>query len=203
MASMSVGKLLSFVLPALALAVAAACDSEPPAPVGEAGVARVAREAGPSTDGSATPARLAPASEAERVKAELQDRSFRQFVPSKDGDPRRGVILSFFGPLTIWAQYSEGGHALNEWEIAADNYRIEQHGGLSEITLHLVEPTSAQGLPTRCDNCIPTEGVSLSIRNVFDRERTEFRVNDPNGVLPPPFPVFGSWTRFTEDEIQN
>ena len=26
-----------------------------------------------------------------------------------------------------------------------------------------------------------------------------FRLNDPNGILPDPFPVFGSWTRFQED----
>ena len=86
------------------------------------------------------------------MKAELQDRSFRQFEPSVDAaSPRKGVILSFFGPLTIWAQYAEGNHALNEWEIAADDYRVEEHGG-SEITLHLDAPRSAQALPTwRCD----------------------------------------------------
>ena len=192
MASMSVGRLLQCALPTLALVLAASCGSEaPPGPGIESGVARVARESAPSAAGE------------ERVKAELQDRSFRQFVPSVDADPRRGVILSFFGPLTIWAQYAEAGHALNEWEIAAADYRVEQHGSLSEITLHLDQPTSAQGIPTRCDDCIPTDGVSLSIRNVFDGERTEFRLNDPNGVLPRPFPVFGSWTRFVEDEVVN
>ena len=196
------GRLLSVLL-GLALVVAASCGSEPAAPDAEPGVARVAREAGPATAAAPTSAQPAPASEAERVKAELQDRSFRQFEPSVDASPRRGVILSFFGPLTIWAQYAEEGHALNEWEISADDYRIELHDGASEITLHLEQPASVQGIPTRCDDCIPTEGVSLSIRNVYDSERTEFRLNDPNGVLPPPFPVFESWTRFAEDEVVN
>ena len=198
-----VGRLLPFLL-LLALFVAASCDSTPSAgPVSGAGEPRSARESGPSTATNPTPAPPAPASEVERIKAELRDRSFRQFVPSKDASPRRGVILSFFGQITIWAQYAESGHALNEWEISADDYRIELHDGTSEITLHLDAPRSAQGLPTQCDDCISTEGVSLSIRNVYNSERIEFRLNDPNGVLPPPFPVFASWTRFTEDEIMN
>lgn len=198
------GRLLSVVLVLLVLVATASCESETPTGPGtEAGVARLEREAGSSTATGPTPARPTTEAGEERVKVELADRSFRQFVPSKDADPRRGVIISFFGPITIWAQYAEGGHALNEWEIAADDYRVEQHGSLSELTLHLVEPRSSQGLPTRCDGCIPTDGVSLSIRNVFDSERTEFRLNDPNGVLPRPFPVFDSWTRFREDEIQN
>ena len=194
----SMGGRVPSLLLTLALVVAAACGSEPDAaPVTGAGPSG---EAGASTSTEA--AQPAPASEAERIKAELQDRSFRQFVPSVDASPRKGVIIGFFGPLTIWGQYAEGGHALNEWEISADDYRVEQHGG-SEITLHLDAPRSAQALPTRCDGCIPTDGVSLSIRNVFDGERIEFRLNDPNGVLPLPFPVFDSWTRFREDEIVN
>ena len=64
------------------------------------------------------------ATEVAAVKAELADRSFRQFDPHVDGDPRKGVILDFFGPLSIWAQYAVGGHALNEWEIVADDYRV-------------------------------------------------------------------------------
>ena len=198
-----VGRLLPFLL-LLALFVAASCDSTPSAgPVSGAGEPRSARESGPSTATNPTPAPPAPASEVERIKAELRDRSFRQFVPSKDASPRRGVILSFLGQITIWAQYAESGHALNEWEIVAGDYRIEQHGSLSEITLRIDQPRSTQTFPTKCDDCIPAKGVSLSIRNVFDSDRTEFKVNDPNGVLPSPFPVFGSWTRFNENEVMN
>ena len=48
------------------------------------------------------------ASEIAAVKAELADRSFRQFDLHVDGDPRKSVILDFFGPLSVWAQYAEG-----------------------------------------------------------------------------------------------
>ena len=38
------------------------------------------------------------------------------------------------------------------------------------------------------------------MKNVFDGDDIEFRINDPNDVLPLPFPVFKSWTQFNEDE---
>ena len=135
------------------------------------------------------------------VRAELQDRSFRQFEPHVDGDPRRGVIVSFFGPLSLWAQYAEGRYALNEWEITSREYRIEKHGDTSEVTLYFVDPRSSQGLPTKCDNCIDTAGVSISIRNYEDRGSADIKINDPDNILPSPFPVFDSWTEFREDEI--
>ena len=151
--------------------------------------------------GPTTPAQPVSGEEAARIKAELQDRSFRQFEPSKDASPRKGVIFDFFGPVSIWAQYAEGGRALNEWEMVSDDYRIERHGDSSEITIYLDQPRSMQTLPTKCDDCVPTAGVSISIRDVFDSAKISFKLNDPNGVLPPPFPVFRSWTRFIEDEI--
>jgi hypothetical protein len=49
------------------------------------------------------------------VVAELEGRSFRQFHPLLDESPRRGVLLDFRSVLSIWAQHSEDGHALNEW----------------------------------------------------------------------------------------
>ena len=137
------------------------------------------------------------------VRAELQDRSFRQFEPHVDGDPRRGVIVSFFGPLSLWAQYAEGRHALNEWEITASEYRIEMHGDTSEVTIYFEDPRSAQNLPTQCDNCIDTAGISISIRDYDDKGSAAFKINDPNNVLPSPFPVFESWTKFREDEYVN
>ena len=33
---------------------------------------------------------------------------------------------------------------------------------------------------------------------MFDEGRIAFRLNDPEGVLPEPFPIFGSWTVFEE-----
>ena len=54
--------------------------------------------------------------------------------------------------------------------------------------------------PDSCSDCIPTSGVSISIRNILDSDDIAFRINDPNDILPSPFPVFNSWTRFNEDE---
>lgn len=150
--------------------------------------------------GAGTPQPVSGAEE-ERIKTALAGRSFRQFDPSVDASPRKGVILDFTGPVGIWAQHSEGRRVVYEWEIGAEDYRIEKHGDISEITIYLDQPRSRQEFPTRCDDCIPVAGVSISIRNVFDSENIAFKLNDPDGVLPPPFPVFGSWTRFTEDEI--
>ena len=137
----------------------------------------------------------------ERVVEEMQGRSFRQFDPHLDVSPRKAVILDFTGGITLWAQYSEEGHAVNEWEISAESYSVDGSG--SEYTIRFNEPGSAQGFPSECDNCIPTPGVSISVRDVFDSEKIPFRLNDPDNVLPSPFPVFGSWTRFNEDEFFN
>ena len=140
--------------------------------------------------------------EAERVKEELAGRSFSQFDPSRDADRRKGVVLDFFSGVSLWAQSSEGGHAVSEWEIDASDYRIERaRADSAEITITFVDPRTRQQFPEACENCIDTSGVSISIRNVFDAERIAFRLNDPEGNLPAPFPVFGSWTTFREDEI--
>ena len=140
-------------------------------------------------------------SEAEQaqIKAELYDRSFRQFEPSRDASPRKAVIIDFFDGIRIWAQYAEGDRALKEWEIASSDYSVEKHGDGSEITIRLDQPRSIQILPTECEGCIETEGFTISISEVFDSEKISFRLNDPNDILPTPFPVFNSWTRFQED----
>ena len=139
--------------------------------------------------------------EEERIKTELKDRSFRQFDPSKDASPRKGIILSFFGGISLWAQYSEDRRAINEWEIAAKDYRIEKASDNSEFKIYFNNPRSTQEFPTKCDNCIQTSGVSISIRNIFDSEKISFKLNNPDNSLPLPFPVFKSWTKFQEDEI--
>ena len=152
---------------------------------------------------SSTPPRPVTLAEEAEVMAALQDRSFRAFHPSKDAEKRKGLILDLFGPVGLWAQYAVGKRAIDEWEIGAHEYRIEKHGDISEVTIHLEGAMTQRNLPDECDNCIPTAGVSISIRNLFDSDRITFRVNDPNGILPSPFPIFKSWTRFTEDEYQN
>ncbi len=139
--------------------------------------------------------------EEERVKAALIDRSFRQFEPSLDASPRKGIVLDFFDGMSVWAQYAEDGHAVNEWEITAKDYRIEKHGEVSEVTIFPIDPRAVQAFPTKCEDCIEPSGFSISIRNVFDSESISFKLSDPDGALPAPFPVFDSWTKFREDEI--
>ncbi len=137
-----------------------------------------------------------------RVKSELKDRSFRQFDPSRDAAKRKGVILDFFDSegqiISLWAQYAEGETALNEWEILANDYRVEKAG--SEYRLYFTTPRSHHILPNECDNCIETSGISISIRNLFDSRKIQFKLNDEDDILPSPFPVFKSWTNFNEDE---
>ena len=152
--------------------------------------------------GSPSPKPVTLAEKAEVMSA-LQDRSFRSFYPSKDAEKRRSVILDFFGPVALWAQYAVGKRAIDEWEIGDEEYRIEKHGDISEVTIHLEGAMTRRNLTDECENCIPTAGVSISIRNLFDSDKIAFKVNDPNGILPSPFPIFESWTRFTEDEYQN
>ena len=82
----------------------------------------------------------------ERVVEELQGRSFRQFDPHLDASPRKAVILDFTWGITLWAQYSEEGHAVNEWEIFAESYSVEGSG--SEYTIRFNEVGSAQGFPS-------------------------------------------------------
>ena len=146
---------------------------------------------------------LEPVSEADaqRIQSELVGRSFRQFDPDRDADRRKGVVLDFFDGFSLSAQYAEGGYAVSEWEISSNDYRIESRGDDGgEVTIYFVAPTSRQQFPEECEDCIETSGVSISIRNVFDADAIRFRVNDPEGVLPSPFPVFGSWTQFEQDE---
>lgn len=155
-----------------------------------------------SCDGSAA-GQPVTAIEAERIKTELRGRSFRQFEPSIDASPRKAVVLDFADRITLWAQYAEGDHAVREWEITANDYRIEKHGDTSRITIYFDAPRSVQTILVRCDDCIQLAGVSISIRNVFGSDNIAFRLSDPSETLPPPFPVFQSWTRFNEDEVMH
>lgn len=143
---------------------------------------------------------LLSAVEEVEIKAVLNDRSFRQFDPHVDASPRKGVVLDFFNGISLWAQYAEGNYAINEWEVHANDYRVERATDDSEIKIHFIQPSSRRILPDRCENCIETAGISISIRNVFDSKRINFKLNDPDNSLPSPFPVFQSWTKFREDE---
>ena len=162
-----------------------------------------------SSCGSDGPFQPVAEEEEERIKEALDDRSFRQFAPSKDASPRKGVILDFFDGIRIWAQYSKNGHAVNEWEIAAQDYRllkigndlrIGRGGHDPEFMIYFDNPRSTQQFPTKCENCIEVSEFSISIRDLLDSNKISFKLNNPNSKLPLPFPVFESWTRFEEDE---
>ena len=146
----------------------------------------------------ANPLQPVDSEEEQLVKAELKGRSFRQFDPSRDAKKRKGVILDFFSGVSLWAQYAEGNTALSEWEILAADYTVEKSG--SEYRIYFEAPRSVQILPTECDNCIGTSGLSISIRDLFDKEKMRFKLNIENADFPRPFPIFESWTKFNEDE---
>lgn len=105
-----------------------------------------------------------------------------------------------FGPVRIWARYLEDSRAVNKWEIVSDGYSIQRHRNGSHITIHLEHPSSRQDFPTSCGGCIPIAGVSISAKNAFDSAKITFKLIDPRGKLPPPFPAFESWARLAEDE---
>lgn len=147
---------------------------------------------------SGSPPEPLPAAEEVRLKEELHNRSFRQFEPSRDSDPRKGVIIEFFDGIALWAQYAEGEYAKKEWEISSRNYRILKDSN-SEYEFVFVEPQTRQQIPTECENCIDVSGVTVSVRGL-EKGEVSFKVNDPKGVLPLPFPVFNNWTKFQEDE---
>ena len=132
----------------------------------------------------------------QRVAEELQGRSFRQFEPSVDASPRKAIIISFRSGISVWAQYAEDEYALHEWEVLAGGYQVVADDPASEVTLRFVEPRTVQILPRGCDDCVDGSGLSVSIINVLDPDRIAFRLNDPAGTLPAPFPVFD---RFREN----
>ncbi|MDE0121729.1 MAG: hypothetical protein OXS33_08355 [bacterium] len=142
------------------------------------------------------------AGESRVIVGELGGRSFRQFDPSRDGSPRKAVILDFSGEgrVSLWAQYAEGERAIHEWEIVSEEFGISGNADGSEVTVVLGRSRSERLLPSRCRDCIDATGVSIGIRDVFDPDRIAFRITDAEGVLPLPFPVFESWTDFEEDE---
>ena len=165
-------RLLTPILAAFALLMVLSCSGSPPEPL--------------------------PAAEEVRLKEELHDRSFRQFDPSKDADIRKAVILEFFDGITLWAQYAEGDYAEKEWEISSKDYRILKSGA-SDYELVFVDPGTRQQIPVECEDCVEVSGVTVSVKGL-EGEEASFKINDPESILPLPFPVFNSWTKFQEDE---
>lgn len=140
--------------------------------------------------------------EAQRVKSELANRSFRRFHPSRDAPERKAVIIDFFASenqvIGLWAQYGLNDAALAEWEVSAGDYSVEKSG--SEYTLVPIDPSSSRSLPAPCENCIPVSGLSISVRNLFNGGNIQFKLNNAGNRLPLPFPIFDEWSTWSEDE---
>lgn len=135
------------------------------------------------------------------VKAGLANRSFRQFDPSRDGDPRKAIVIDFHGGLAMWAQFAEDGRATDEWEVSEDSYWIQRAAGRYDIyRLNFNRPTVRRTLPEECEDCIDVSGLAILVRDYGNAARISFILVDADGNLPLPFPVFHSWTRFEEDE---
>lgn len=106
------------------------------------------------------------------IKMALKYRSFRQFNPDDiDASPRKGVVLNFFDAVRLWAQYAEDDYAINEWEIFAEDYRVEKAENGSEIKVYFTDPSSMRTLPNQCEDCIETSGISILVREIFDDEK--------------------------------
>ena len=139
------------------------------------------------------------AEEAEHVKTALNKRSFRQFDPALDARKRKAIVLDFSDGIQLYAQYTEDKTALNEWEISAKEDHIEKAGTV--YRLHCKDPRVIQILPKQPDKQIQIRNLSISIRNLFDKQTIQFKLNPGANRFPLPFPVFESWTRFREPKV--
>ena len=136
---------------------------------------------------------------AESVMAVLDGRSFRILEPHKNASPRKALVIDFFDGASVWAQYAEDGHAVDEWEIAAQDTEVVYNTLTQEAVILLVNPRTQQQFPYECMDCLNTNFFSISVLNPFDAETIGFKINDPTGSLPSPFPMAERWTRFQED----
>ena len=70
-------------------------------------------------------------------------------------------MLNFFGPVSIWDRYAEGGRAVNESEMISNDCRMERTGGGGEVRIHLDQPRSTQTIPARYGTASPTGGIGI------------------------------------------
>ncbi len=144
------------------------------------------------------------AENADRIKLLMNNRSFRQFSPGVDASPRKGVVISFFSredsKLSLWAQFAEGNVAISEWEIKATAYEVLKNRDSEIYKFKFKGITTEQMLPNKCADCIPVDTISLLVQNPSDAEQIRFRI-ETNADLPSPYPIFTSWTKFSEDLI--
>ena len=138
------------------------------------------------------------ATEATALTEDLKDRSFVHFDPSSRSDKRSSVTIDFFHGLSLFGQYAEDDHAVYAWGIGSQEYSISRTGP-DEYTLLFTDPIPWQELPTPCGDCIDPSGVSIAVKGL-ESGPVAFKVHDPDGQLPPPFPMLADWTAFGEDQ---
>ena len=98
------------------------------------------------------------------------------------------MIIHFFSGVGLWAQYSEGGHALDEWEIVTSDYRIEQTRDGSIIRIHFTSPRSERNLPTTCSDCVESSGFLHFDPGRVRRREDQVPRGRPTGQLALPVP---------------
>lgn len=157
-----------------------------------------------SDDNSTEPFEPIGIENADKIKLLMNNRSFRQFSPGVDASPRKGVVISFFSredsKLSLWAQFAEGNVAVSEWEIKATDYEVSKDRDSEVYKFEFKGITTERILPDKCVDCIAVDTISLLVQNPFDAEQMLFRI-ETNADLPSPYPIFTSWTKFSEDLI--
>ncbi len=148
---------------------------------------------------------FSPLSDAEQqeVWKSLKGRSFRQFGPTLDSDPRKGVIIEFGSgadlSVKVWAQHASGGRAEHEWEIRSSEIELSKaaEAGIYKISMAELAAKSILG-----DDEIEAEDFEFQVHVRKGRGETMFRFNSDT-ELPLPFPLFEDWTKFREPQRFN
>lgn len=136
------------------------------------------------------------------LKQELSGRSFRRLIPSIDADQRTAVILDFHQGMRIQVQLSEERISVFECEFGTEAMQAEAGPSASGVTLLFAGTANIHDdISINCESRDRLEAVSVSIRNLFDRDRMRFRLNDPHQALPAQFLILGSWAEYPEDEV--
>lgn len=139
--------------------------------------------------------------EIQRLESTMNGRVFRQSDPSADAVERKTVEIDFRGGgLAVRAQQLEGGQVVAEWSVSGPVYWIEKAVEQAIHKLHIRNGVVERTRPEECTDCIDVRGMSVLIRRYHLDDDMRFVLWDSIGHLPPPFPVFQSWTSFEEIE---
>ena len=138
--------------------------------------------------------------DAAQVTAHLDSRVFRQFDPSRNAATRKAITIDFTDGLRLWAQNTEDGNAVDEWEVLQDYYWIERAQGEPIYRFDFPDPTVRRLLPEESEDSVDATGLTILVWDYGRKDEIQFALWDSVGHLPPPFPVFRSWTRFAEDD---